>query len=101
MIEEQRVALRTALKDVHDQIHVLYPKDNSLTELDKQLRNQLLVVDLVVHLADEVIGSSTPNKQQITERTANLLYAIRLIASDYPFQQAAELLLDDSKILTD
>ncbi|HLM60534.1 MAG TPA: hypothetical protein VK308_07015 [Pyrinomonadaceae bacterium] len=82
---------------------VLYldPKDNSLTELDKQLRNQLLVVDLVVRLADEVIGSSTPNQQQITERTANLLYAIRLIASNYPFQQAAKLLLGDSNILTD
>ncbi len=101
MTEEQRIALRTALKEVHDQIHVLYPKDNSLTDCDKQLRNQLLVVDLVVHLADEVIGGSTPNEQQITERTANLLYAIRLIASDYPFQQAAKLLLDDSKILTD
>jgi uncharacterized tellurite resistance protein B-like protein len=101
MTEEQLIALRKALKEVHDQIHDLYPKDNSLTEYDKQLRNQLLVVDLVVHLADEVIGSSTPNEQQITERTANLLYAIRLIASDYPFQQAAKLLLDDSNILTD
>ena len=98
MTEEQRIALRTALKEVHDQIHVLYPKDNSLTEFDKQLRNQLLVVDLVVHLADEVIGSSIPNEQQITERTANLLYAIRLIASDYPFQQVAKLLLEESKI---
>jgi hypothetical protein len=101
MTEEQRIALRTALKDVHDQIYDLYPKDNSLTELNKQLRNQLLVVDLVVHLADEVIVSSTPNEQQITERTANLLYAIRLIASDYPFQQAAKLLLGDGNILTD
>jgi hypothetical protein len=79
----------------------LYPKDNSLTDCDKQLRNQLLVVDLVVHLADEVICCSTPNERQITERSANLLYAIRLIASDYPFHQAAKLLLDDSKILTD
>ena len=101
MTEEQRIALRTALKEVHDQTHDLYPKDNSLTEYDKQLRNQLLVVDLVVHLADEVIGSVTPNQQQITERTANLLYVIRLIASDYPFEQAAKLLLDDSNILTD
>jgi hypothetical protein len=101
MTEEQRIALRTALNEVHDQTHDLYPKDNSLTEYDKQLRNQLLVVDLVVHLADEVIGSSTPNAQQITERTANLLYAIRLIAPDYPFQQAAKLLLDDNNILTD
>jgi hypothetical protein len=101
MTEEQRIALRKALKEVHDQIHVLYPKDNSITERDKQLRNQLLVVDLVVHLAEEVIGSTTLNEQQITERTANLLYAIRLIASDYPFDQAAKLLLDGNKILTD
>jgi hypothetical protein len=101
MTEEQRIALRTALKEVHDQIHDLYPKGNSLTECAQQPRNQLLVVDLVVHLAEEVIGSSTPNAQQITERTANLLYGIRLIASNYPFQQAAKLLLDDGNILTD
>jgi hypothetical protein len=53
-----------------------------------------------VHLANEVIGSSGPNEKQITGRTASLLYAIRLIASDYPFQQAAKLLLDDGNILT-
>lgn len=101
MTEEQRIALCAALKDVHDQIHLLYPKNTSVTDSDKQLRNQLLVVDLVVHLADEVIGSSTPNQQQVTERTANLLYAVRLIAQDHPFEQAAKLLLDAEKISSD
>ena len=101
MTEEQRHALLTALKEVHDQIHILYPGDKSVTELDKQLRNRLLVVDLVVHLAEEVIGSLTLNRQQVTERTANLLYAVRLIAPDYPFEQAVKLLLNDGKILTD
>ena len=100
MTEEQRIFLHSALKEVHDQIHTLYPKGNSVTEPDKQLRNQLLVVDLVVHLAQEVIESLTPNEQQVTERTANLLYAIRLIAPNYPFEQAAKLLLDDEKTLT-
>jgi hypothetical protein len=97
MTEEQRIALRAALKEVHDQIHNLYPKNNSVTDFDKQLRNQLLVVDLAVHLADEVIGSSTPDQQKVTERTANLLYAIRLIAPDQTFEQAAKLLLDAEK----
>ena len=97
MTEEQRTAVRAALKEVHDQIHHLYPKNNSVTDFDKQLRNQLLVVDLVVHLADEVIGSSTPNQRKVTERTANLLYAIRLIAPDHTFEQAAKLLLDAEK----
>ena len=101
MTEEQRINLRTALQNVHDQIHVLYPKGNSFTESDKQLRNQLLVVDLVVHLADEVIGSVTPNKHQIAERTANLLYAVRLIAPNRPFEQAAKLLLNDDKSLNE
>ena len=101
MTEEQRLALRTALKEVHDQIHIFYPRDKSLTECDKQLRNQLLVVDLVVHLAEEVIDTLTPNEREITERTANLLYAVKLIAPDYPFKQAAELLLSDNKASTD
>jgi hypothetical protein len=101
MTEEQRIALRAALKEVHDQIHLLYPKNNSVTDSDKQLRNQLLVVDLVVHLADEVIESSTPNQQKVTERTANLLYAIRLIARDRPFGHAAKLLLDAEKTPAD
>jgi fumarate hydratase class II len=101
MTEEQRIVLKTSLKDVHDQIHFLYPKDNSLTMFDKQLRNQLLVVDLVVHLAEEAISGITPNKQQIAERAANLLYAIKLMAPDYPFEQAAKLLLDEKKAQTD
>jgi signal recognition particle GTPase len=98
MTEEQRIFLHTTLKEVHDQIHTLYPKGNSVTESDKQLRNQLLVVDLVVHLAQEVIESLPSNEQQVTERTANLLYAIRLIAPNYPFEQAAKLLLDNKSL---
>ena len=97
MTEEQRITLRAALKEVHDQIHLLYPKNNSVSASDKQLRDQLLVVDLVVHLADEVIDSSTPNQQKIRERTANLLYAIKLIAPDRAFEQTAKLLLDAEK----
>ena len=97
MTEEQRIVLHNALKKVHDQVHVLYPKDVRLTESDKQLRNKLLIVDLVVHLAEEVIGGVIPNKKQVTERTANLLYAVRLLAPDYPFEQAANLLLEDKK----
>ena len=100
MTEEQRVSLNTALKEVHDQIHTLYPKSSSVTESDKQLRNQLLVVDLVVHLAQEVIESVPANERQVTERTANLLYAIRLIAPNYPLEQAGKLLLDKEKNLT-
>ncbi len=97
MTEEQRIVLLTALKEVHDKVHVLYPKDIQLTKSDKQLRSKLLVIDLVVHLAEEVIGGVIPNKQQVTERTANLLYAVRLIAPDYPFEQAANLLLENKK----
>ena len=94
MTEEQRLTLTTALKEIHDRIHFLYPRDTSVTDVDKQLRNQLLVVDLIVHLAQEVVSGAAPNAQMITERTANLLYALRLIAPDYPFEQAAQLLLD-------
>ena len=101
MTEEQRIELRTALRKVHDQIHCLYPKGGSITESDKQLRHQLLVVDLVVHLADEVIDSVVPNEQQVAERTANLLYAVRLIAPDHPFEQAAKLLLNDDKSISE
>ena len=98
MTEEQRIFLHTALKEVHDQIHTLYPKGNSVTDSEKQLRNRLLVVDLVVHLAQEVIESLPLNEQQVTERTANLLYAIKLIAPNYPFEKAANLLLDNEKL---
>jgi hypothetical protein len=54
----------------------------------------LLVVDLAMHLADEVIGAATPNEQQVVERTANLLYGIKLVAPNYPLERAAEILLD-------
>jgi len=97
MTEEQRIALRAALKEVHDQVHDLYPRDGQPVIGDQQLRNQLLVVDLAVHLADEAVAGSAPDRQQITDRTANLLYALRLVASDRPFDQAAKVLLSESE----
>ncbi len=100
MTEEQRTDLLAALREIHDRIHNLYPRDQPMTELDKQTRNQLLVIDLIVHLAEKVIGRSTPNEQLVTEYAANLLYAVRLIAPDYPFDRAAKLLLGDEKDLS-
>lgn len=97
MTEEQRNALRAALKGVHDGVHDLYPRGEQLTDGERQLRNQLLVVDLAVHLADEAIAGTAPNAHQVAERTANLLYALGLVAPDRPFNQAAELLLAGSE----
>jgi hypothetical protein len=37
------------------------------------------------------------DRRQRTERTANLLYAVRLLAPQHPLERAAELLLDDSR----
>ena len=97
MTEEQRIALRAALKEVHDRVHDLYPRGEQLAEGDQQLRHQLLVVDLTVHLADEAIAANAPDARQVTERTANLLYALRLIAPDRPFDHAAKLLLGEGE----
>ena len=97
MTEEQRTVLRTALKEVHDRLHDLYPKDQTAAEpAGQDIRNQLLVVDLAMHLADEVIGSSALNEQQVVERTVNLLYGIRLVAPRHPLARAAEVLLAES-----
>ena len=95
MTEEQRIALRAALKEVHDRVHDLYPRGEQSAKDGRQLRDQLLVVDLAVHLADETIAASAPDAHQVTERTANLLYALRLIAPDRPFDRAAKLLLGE------
>jgi hypothetical protein len=79
---------------VHDRVHDLYPRDATAAEpAERLLRHQLLVVDLAIHLADEVIGAATPNEQQVVERTANLLYAVKLIAPRHPLKRAAETLL--------
>ena len=94
MTDEQRAALRTALKEVHDRVHDLYPQGAAAEEpAGRSLRNQLLVVDLAVHLADEIIVAEAPNEQQVVERTANLLYAVRLVAPGHPLVHAAEVLL--------
>ena len=94
MTEEQRAALRASLREIHERVHDLYPRGESATEPAAQsLRNQLLVIDLVVHLADEVICSASPDEQQVAQRTANLLYAVRLVAPHHPLEQAAELLI--------
>ena len=97
MTEEQRVALRAALKEVHDRVHDLYPRGEEAAEGDRRLRDQLLVVDLAVHLADETVAGADPDAHQMAERTANLLYALRLVAPDRPFDRAAKLLLGASE----
>lgn len=93
MTEEQRAALLASLKDVHDRVHVLYPSGEAAIEPAGQfLRNQLLVIDLVVHLAEEVIHTNAPDEEKVAERTANLLYALRLVAPRQRLDHAAELL---------
>ena len=52
-------------------------------------------LDLAVHLADEVISSPEINKANVVERTANLLYGVRLVAPEHGVEKAAELLLAD------
>ncbi len=94
MTDEQRAVLRTALKEVHDRVHDQYPKGAAAEEpAGRSLRSQLLVVDLAVHLAEEVIGEAAPNEQQVVGRAANLLYAVRLVAPGHPLERAAEVLL--------
>lgn len=98
MTDEQRAALRAALKEVHDRVHTLYPRGEAAAEsAGRTLRNQLLVVDLAVHLAEEVVRAAAPDEQQVVERTANLLYAVRLLAPQHPLERAAELLLDAAR----
>jgi hypothetical protein len=96
MTHEQRTALRTALSELHDRVHELYPREAKDFESGGQaLRNQLLVIDLAVHLADEIIGSAEIDKAKVVERTANLLYGVRLVAPEHGVEKAAELLLAD------
>ena len=93
MTEEQRTGLLMSLKEIHDRVHALYPRGETAGEpAGHALRNQLLVIDLVVHLAEEAIRTATPDEQKVAERTANLLYALRLIAPQQQFERAAELL---------
>lgn len=83
-----------SLKEVHDRVHALYPRgEGSAEPSEHALRNQLLVVDLVVHLAEEVIRTASPDEEKVTERTANLLYALRLVAPEHRLDRAAELLI--------
>ena len=95
MTDEERAALRAALKGVHDRVHDLYPEgEAATTEAGRALRNQLLVVDLAVHLAEEVVRAPSPDAARVAERTAGLLYAVRLVAPGHPLERAAELLLE-------
>lgn len=98
MTDEQRNAFLAVLNEVHDRIHALYPRGEvAAADAGRRLRDQLLVVDLAVHLAEEVMRTPAPDEWQVTERTANLLYAMRLLAPQHPLERAAELLLDASR----
>jgi hypothetical protein len=99
MTEEQRAALLASLKEVHDRVHHLYPGGEAAIEpAGHALRHQLLVVDLVVHLAEEVIRTAAPDGQKVAERTANLLYALRLVAPQHRLDRAAELLIAAAEV---
>jgi len=97
MTNEQRIALRNALREVHNRVHELYPRGEAkdFESGGQALRNQLLVIDLAVHLADEVISSAEIDKAKVVERTANLLYGVRLVAPERGVEKAAALLLAD------
>ena len=87
MTEVQRIALRAALKEVHDRVHDLYPRVGEPSAGDQQLRNHLLAVDLAVHLADEAIAASAPAAHREPARRPP---AYR----PGPFDRAAKHLLD-------
>ncbi len=94
MTEEQRALLLKSLKEVHDRVHTLYPRgEEAIEEAGRALRNRLLAVDLVVHLAEELIRTDTPDERQVAERTANLLYALKLVAPQHRLGHAAEILV--------
>lgn len=94
MREEERAALLTLLKEIHDRVHSLYPRGEPATQqAGLALRNQLLCVDLLVHLAEELIRTAEPDEQKVAERTANLLYALKLVAPQHRLDRAAELLI--------
>ena len=96
MREEERNDLRAALKEVHDRVHDLYPRGHEMSEkIGKDLRDRLLVIDLAVHLADEVIAAASFEKEKVVERTANLLYGVKLLAPGHGLEEAAALLLAD------
>lgn len=98
MTEEQRALLLKSLKEVHDRVHNLYPRGEAAIEAAGQsLRNQLLAVDLVVHLAEEVMSADSPDGRKVAERTANLLYALRLVAPQRQMERAAEILVSASE----
>lgn len=93
MTEEQRIELSEALDKIHTLIHDLYP---TLTpDASGQLtRHKLLIGDLAVHLVEELVSGQPVEEDRVIERTANLLYAVRLVAPGYPLEHAAKLLLD-------
>jgi len=97
MTEELRAKLRAALKEIHDRVHDLYPKGDIATEpAGQDLRNRLLVVDLAMHLADEIIGTASPDERRVVGRAAKLLYGTRLVAPSPPLGRAAGVLLTAS-----
>lgn len=96
MTEEQRTGLLGSLKEIHDRVHSLYPRgEEAIEPSGHALRNQLLAIDLIVHLAEEVIATTAPDQERVAERTANLLYALRLVAPQQNLDRAAELLIAD------
>jgi hypothetical protein len=93
MREDQRIELCEALDRVHSLIHDIYP--NLTPDATGQfIRHKLLVGDLAVHLVEEVMNGADFAETRVVERTANLLYAVRLVAPDHPLEKAAELLVD-------
>lgn len=102
MTEEQRDSLIASLRGIHESVHNLYPRGESAAEPAAQaLRNKLLVIDLIVHLAEEVIHTASLDIEQVAQRTANLLYALHLVAPQHKLEQAAELLLTAGQSETD
>jgi len=92
---EDREAILRALAEVHARVHDAYPEQASpmLSQgwVDKR---RLLLVDLALHLCEEVVRGESLGTRELAEKLHSVLHVAKDLAPGHGIDRAADLVLE-------
>jgi len=92
---EHREAILRALKEVHERVHVAYPEQASPRLSQGWVdRRRLLLVDLALHLCEEVVKGETLGARELAEKVHSVLFVAKDLAPGHALEKAAEQVLE-------
>jgi hypothetical protein len=95
LTREHRESILRALKEVHERVHDAYPEQASPKPSQGWVdRRRLLLVDLALHLCEEVVKGETLGARELAEKVHSVLFVAKDLAPGHAIEKAAEQVLE-------